>query len=192
MRLASAIAAPVALIGGWTIAAQLQPASYDPVTDTISALAGYGATDRLVMTGALVIVGVSHAVTASQIPEARTVGRCIYAVGAAATLAVAALPLPVEGTSPAHAMAATVAFGALGAWPLFAYRPDAKAWALRRRASIAAGGVLLGLVGAFAISQQVDHIVGLTERIAAGAQALWPLVVVISLRRSEREPQQGR
>ena len=31
--------APVLLVGGWTIAATLQPPSFDPVTDMVSALA---------------------------------------------------------------------------------------------------------------------------------------------------------
>jgi hypothetical protein len=40
----SAAAAPVLLVGGWTLAAGLQPGSFDPVADTISALAAVGAT----------------------------------------------------------------------------------------------------------------------------------------------------
>ena len=44
----SAVAAPVLLIGGWTVAAGLQP-RFDPVADTVSALAAIGATDRWVM-----------------------------------------------------------------------------------------------------------------------------------------------
>ena len=36
---ASATAAPVALIGGWTLAATRQPEAYDATRDTISALA---------------------------------------------------------------------------------------------------------------------------------------------------------
>ena len=35
----SSTAAPVLLVGGWTVAAGLQPRSFNPVTSTISALA---------------------------------------------------------------------------------------------------------------------------------------------------------
>lgn len=42
----SSAASPVLLIGGWTLAAALQPPSFNPVTDTVSALAAIGATDR--------------------------------------------------------------------------------------------------------------------------------------------------
>ena len=41
----SAAAAPVLLIGGWTVAAGLQP-HFDPVSDTVSALAAVGTPDR--------------------------------------------------------------------------------------------------------------------------------------------------
>ena len=39
----SASLAPVAFIGGWTLAATRQPAAYDATRDTISALAAHGA-----------------------------------------------------------------------------------------------------------------------------------------------------
>jgi len=42
---AAASAAPVLLIGGSFVATAMQPASYNPVRDTISELAGQGATD---------------------------------------------------------------------------------------------------------------------------------------------------
>jgi hypothetical protein len=37
--LVSSVAAPVLLVAGWTAATSLQSASFDPVTDTVSALA---------------------------------------------------------------------------------------------------------------------------------------------------------
>ena len=53
----SATAAPIALIGGWTVAATRQPEAYDATRDTISALAAHGADDRWLMTAALAVVG---------------------------------------------------------------------------------------------------------------------------------------
>ena len=55
----SSVAAPVLLIGGWTVAAGLQP-RFDPVADTVSALAAIGATDRWVMTLVFLLVGVCY------------------------------------------------------------------------------------------------------------------------------------
>jgi len=57
-------ASPVLLAGGWTAAAGLQPQSYDPVADTVSALAALGATDRWVMTIAFVAASICEFVTA--------------------------------------------------------------------------------------------------------------------------------
>ena len=47
-------AAPVLLIGGWTLAAGLRPDRFDSVKDTISDLAAVDAPNRWVMTAALV------------------------------------------------------------------------------------------------------------------------------------------
>jgi len=42
----SAAIAPALLIGGWTVAAALQPSSFDAMTRTVSSLAALGATDQ--------------------------------------------------------------------------------------------------------------------------------------------------
>jgi len=55
--------APVLLVGGWTVAAGLQPGSFNAVVSTISSLAAREATDRWVMTLALAGVGARYAVT---------------------------------------------------------------------------------------------------------------------------------
>lgn len=56
--------APLLLIAGWAISAALEGAGYDPVTQTISVLAAYGASGSWVMTGAFLEVGVCHLLTA--------------------------------------------------------------------------------------------------------------------------------
>lgn len=184
--LISAVTAPIALIGGWTAAAARQPGGFDSFTDTISALAARGATDRWLMTSALVTLGCCHVATAVALRPAGQVGRGILAFGGLATVAVAAWPLPEVGSSTAHKLAASLAFGALGIWPLGAFRRTAEThWALRARPNLAASAALLGLVGWFVVSQQHDTAVGLAERVAAGAQAIWPLVVVASLVRAQ-------
>ena len=53
----TALLAPVVLVGGWLIAGALQPASYSPMRQTMSVLAGHSGTDRWVMTTALLLVG---------------------------------------------------------------------------------------------------------------------------------------
>lgn len=180
--LASAGAAPVLLIGGWTLAAALQPAGYDAVRDTISALAARGAADRWVMTSALAGVGACHVVTAAGLRPARVAGRLVLAGGGVATILIAAFPQPIRGDAVAHTIAAAAAFVALGAWPSFAARSGSSGpRLLRRGASTAATVALLALVVWFAAELHGGQR-GLAERAAAGAQALWPLAVVVTAR----------
>lgn len=184
-RLSSA-AAPLLLIGGWSLAAGRQPSGFDSATDTISALAGLGATDRWLMTVALAGVGICHLVTALGLRAAAAPGRAMLAVGGLATVLVAAFPLPYSGSSPAHTASATAAFVALAVWPALSWRrepqrPPVPA-GLRLPVPVAAAAVLLGLLGWFAMALSDSDRVGLAERVAAGAQALWPLLVVLSAR----------
>ena len=165
----SAGVAPVALIGGWSLAASRQPASYHAVEDTISALAAHGATDRWIMTAGLAVLGVCHMTTASGLTEANISGRALLAAGGAATAAVAALPQPAAG----HLPAAAVGFVALALWPAASRVPGP-------RAACMATAVLLVLLGWLAIELRRGHVVGLSERLLAGAEAFWPLVVALA------------
>ncbi len=178
----SSIGAPVFLIGGFAVAARLQPAAYDSGRDTISSLAGLGAQHRWVMTLGLVGLGGCQLITALGLRPAARVGRLLLALGGIATLLVSALPLPRVGTSQSHGIAALVAFLALALWPAFAPGSSATEvpWGLRRRVGIGATVLLLLLVGWFGLTLLEEHLVGLAERIAAGAEAVWPLAVVIS------------
>ncbi len=173
--IASAAVAPMALIGGWMWAQTRQPDGFDPTTDTISALAAQGAQDRWIMTTGLFVLGVCHVVTAAGLPEAARSGRLLLATGGLATIVVAASPQP----SPVHSPAAAVAFVALTFWPALSRLP-------RPAVGIAATLVLLGLLCWFGVEVRGGHWLGLSERLLAGAQALWPLAVVVSIAVSER------
>lgn len=176
----SSATAPVALIGGWTLAARRQPAGFDSTVETISALAARDATDRWLMTAALVCVGVCHVVTALGLSRAAATGRVLLGVGGVATMLVAVFPLPAAGPAPEHAVSALVAFGALAVWPAFAWRRHGDHPAvLRPGVSITAALVLIGLVAWFAATLAAGGPVGLAERFAAGAQACWPLAVTL-------------
>lgn len=180
----SSAAAPVLLIGGWRLAAAHQPGGFDPVTETISALAARGADDRWIMTTGLAGVGVCHLATALGLRTAATSGRALLATGGAATLAVAASPQPVSGGSPAHVAAAAIAFPALALWPALAWRRSTRPG---RAASLTAAAGLLGLLGWFG-AEFFAHgpRIGLAERALAGVQALWPLAAVLLARRSRQ------
>jgi hypothetical membrane protein len=170
--------APIVLIGGWTLAASLQPARYSQSSQTISALAARGAHDRLVMTAALALLGLCYLATSVGVRAAALPGRLALALGGLATVAVAAFPQPRHGSAAAHVISATIGFVALALWPALAGRGDG--WfALSRRTSIAASLVLLALLGWFGVALG-GHDVGLAERFLAGAQSLWPVVVAVS------------
>lgn len=176
--LVSAAVAPIALIGGWTIAADRQRDGYNAISQTISALAAHGAHDRAVMTTGLAALGGCYLITAAGLRPARRAGRIALALGGAATLAVAAFPQPRGGSSGAHTTSAAIAFFALTAWPALAARRGAGS-ALAPRTSYAASSILLGLLVWFGAALDGDH-VGLAERFLAGAQSLWPLAVVLA------------
>jgi len=188
--LVSAAAGPVLLVGGWTLAESRQPPNYDPVRDTISALAAQGATDRWIMTSALAGLGACYLITAAGLGPAKAAGRCVLAIGGVGTMLVAAFPQPVEGNSVAHTVAATVAFVALAVWPACAARRRPCPGLLTPTVSAMATLGLLGLVGWFALELHGGQR-GLAERGAAAAEALWPLAVVFTARRFLRRSAEG-
>jgi hypothetical membrane protein len=166
----SAALAPVALIGGWSLARLRQPPGYDPARDSISALAAHGAADRWIMTAGLAVLGACHVVTASGLREAAVPGRALLALGGVATLVVAVLAQPAAG----HIPAAATAFVALALWPAAALVP-------RRRTGYLASATLLGLLGWLVVELHRSDLLGLTERVLAAAEAGWPLVVALTL-----------
>ena len=117
--LVSAVAAPVSMIGGWTLAGSRQQ-SFDAVGETISALAASGATAPWIMSAALAGTGIAHVVTAAGLRPVPRAARALQALGGAATVVVAALPVDVWPR--AHGAAAAVGFGALALWPACAWR----------------------------------------------------------------------
>ncbi|MGH8376789.1 MAG: DUF998 domain-containing protein [Pseudomonas sp.] len=177
----SSACAPVLLIGGWRLAAARQPGGFDSASQTISALAARGATDRWIMTTALAGVGVCYVVTAAGLRPVAVPGRLLLAAGGLATIWVAASPQPVTGDSTAHAAAAVTAFFALSVWPALAARRCAKPGP---GVLLSAAVGLLGLLGWFGIEYfSKGARIGLSERVLAGAQALWPLAAVLLTRR---------
>jgi hypothetical membrane protein len=193
--LLSATAAPVLLIGGWTLAAAQQRVRFDPVVETISALSARGADDRWIMTAALAGLGVCHVVTAAALRPAAAAGRLVLAGGGIATILVAAFPLPADdsGSTP-HGVFAGAGFVTLAVWPALAVRRSADTpTVLRPAAGVPAAAVLLGLVVWFGAELAADRgLVGLSERAAAGAQALWPLATVALARREIARARRNR
>ncbi len=179
----SATVAAVALIGGWTFAARMQPAGFDSTRDSISALAAVGTPHRAVMTTALLVTGLAHIVTAWALgPAARAWGRRLLALAGVATLGVAAVPLPERGQlSVAHLVVAGSAFVLLALWPWFAARPDG-APPLRPRVARTATAILAVAVAGLPVGLQTGaSTFGLQERVVSAALVLWPLVTALEV-----------
>jgi len=183
----SSVAAPVLLIGGWTVAAGLQPRSFNPVADTISALAAEDATDRWVMTFALLGLGACYVVTALALRPAASPGRLILAIGGVATILVAANPEPAGSGSLPHTVWAATAFIAVAVWPAVSLgRGPSVPRGLRPPACVSGTAIMLGLLVWFYVELSMGgrHL-GLTERVLAGAEAVWPLAVILTCYRSQ-------
>lgn len=178
---AAACAAPVLLIGGFSVATAIQPPSYNPVRDTISELAGQGATDSWVMTSALAGVGLCFLLTAIGLQSARPVGRALLAAGGAAVLLIAVFRQPHRGYSLPHELAVIAAGLTCCTWPVFASHRRHPALLLTRTPSIAAAGVSLGLAAWYSLESH-GALLGLAERCAAAAPPLWLLAVAVTTR----------
>ena len=102
-----------------------------------------------------------------------------------ATILVASFPQPDGGTSDRHGVVATIASSALAVWPALATRREARvSWPLRPAVSAAVSIVLIGLLVWFALELEREMLAGLSERVAAGAEALWVGAAAAALRRS--------
>lgn len=176
----SSVLASVALVGGWTWAADLVGDGFDPRAESISALASLATPHRWVMTSALVVTGLAHVVTAWALGSARRTGRILLAAAGVATLGVAAVPLPSRTeSSAAHTAVATLAFGLLALWPVFAATDDGPA-VLRRRVAWPAGAVLVAAVLSLAVGLSGSAF-GLHERVVAVLTVLWPVVTAVGV-----------
>jgi predicted phosphodiesterase len=175
----SATLAVLALVGGWTWAAAVQPGGFDSGAESISALAASGTPHRWIMTTGLVVTGLAHLVTAWALVPARRAGRALLAAGGVATVAVAALPLPSRtGSSVAHTVVATTSFALLAVWPWFAARPGGP-WALLNRVARPAAGLLVVAVASLGLGLGAA-LFGLHERVVAFLTVAWPLVTAVS------------
>jgi hypothetical protein len=181
----SSAAPPVVLAAGWTIAAFFQSRPYDPVADTVSALAGTGATDRWVMTLAFALAGACEIVTGLALRPAGITGRLMLAAGGTAGVMVAQYPVHMgDGAPGSHIAWAVTGLAALAVWPALASRHgQAVPWALRPEVTVRVTVVLLILLAWFGLELLTSGgLAGLAERVLGEAQSAWPFAAVMSCR----------
>ena len=191
----SPVAAPVLMVAGWTAAAGLQPRPVNPVSETVSALAAVGATDRWVMTLTFVLVGACDVITALALRPAGLPGRLMLLAGAVAGMLLAANPEHPGTRFPVpHMICAAIGGAGVVAWPAGAWRRGPSVpWALRPAVSATAVAVLLALAAWFGMELiSGGGQAGLAERIFGAGQSLWPLLVVASCRLAARKTTRQR
>jgi hypothetical protein len=138
---------PFLLTGGGLAVGALQPASYNPIRDTVSVMAGHAGTDRWVMTSALLLVGGCHLVTAAGLGAIRVPARVLLILAGLSSIGIAASPEPMVGSTPQHL--AWTSFGAviITVWPAFTARPGSpQPLILSRRGSALVTAVFLALL----------------------------------------------
>jgi hypothetical membrane protein len=181
----SAALSPVLIVAGWLVSDAVQPASYSPLRQTVSVMAGFAGTDRWIMTWALFLVGACHLVTAAGLAGIRPPARLLLLVAGLSSIGIAACPEPVHGSTPAH-----LAWTALGAvtiavWPAFARgRGTLRPLLLTARWSAVMTAIFVGLLAWLVIETQGGSLLGLAERLSSAVQISWPFIVAVALRRS--------
>ena len=186
--IASSALSPVLLVGAWAIADGIQPATYSPMRQTMSVLAGHAATDRWLVTGAVFLVSVGLLLTALGLSGMRTSARVVLAVSGVSGIGIAASPEPAHGTTLQHLVWTVVGGVALAIWPAFvARRRPARPWSLvlSVHGSATATAVFVALLGWVFIEAHGGSSLGLAERVTTGVQLSWPLFVALALRRSQ-------
>jgi hypothetical protein len=184
---------PVVLAAGWLMAGALQPASYSPMRQTMSALAGHSATDRWVMTAALLLVGSCQMATGAGLTSVRMPARILLILTGLSTLGIAATPEPVTGPTPGHLAFAVSCVVTTAIWPvLVARRAAAPPWILSVHGCAAVTVIFAGLSCWLLIALRAGGgDVGMVERLTSEAQGLFPLVVALALRRPVAGRQPG-
>jgi Protein of unknown function (DUF998) len=182
----TALLAPVVLAGGWLIAGALQPATYSPMRQTMSVLAGDSGTDRWVMTAALVLVGGCQIATGAGMTPVRMPARILLIVTGISTLGVAATPEPAMGPTGRHLAFAVSCVVTTAVWPvLVARRGPARPWILGIYGCGTATLVFAGLsCWLLVVARDGGGDLGMAERLTSAAQGLFPLVVALALRRA--------
>ena len=185
----TALLAPVVLVGGWLMADALQPASYSPMRQTMSALAGQPATDRWVMTAALLLVGSCQIATGAGLTAVRMPARIVLILTGLSTLGVAATPEPATGPTSRHLAFAVSCVVTTAVWPvLVARRAPAQSWILSACGCATVTVLFAGLSCWLLIAARYGSgDLGMVERLTAAVQGLFPLVVALALRQTARD-----
>jgi len=185
----TALLAPVVLVGGWLIAGALQPASYSPMRQTVSVLAGHSGADRWVMTAALLLVGSFQIATGAGLTGVGMPARILLIVTGLSTLGIAATPEPATGPTWRHLAFALSCVVTTAVWPaLVARRAPPRAWILSVCGCVTVT-MIFAVLSCWLLIAARDGggDLGMVERLTSAVQGLFPLVVALAVRQTARE-----
>ena len=178
----SAGLAPVLATGGWLVAEAVQPASYSPIRETVSVLAGHAGTDRWIMTGSLFLVGGCQLVTAAGLAGVGVPARVVLAVAGLCSIGIAVSPEPARGSTPQHLAWTSLGAVALAVWPAFvARRAPPRPLILSSYGRAVVIALFFALLGWLVIETQGGSDLGLAERVFLSTETCWPFIVAIAL-----------
>ncbi|MFE5667142.1 DUF998 domain-containing protein [Streptomyces niveus] len=182
--LLSASGAPVLLVGASAISQVLQGPTYNPVVETLSILASYGARGYWLMTGILLVLGACYMATAHGLREAALPGRIALAGGGLAAMTLTLVPAPLTGGALSHGAVAATGFVLLAIWPALAarHRRRPAPWGLRFTVALVATALMCLCALWFVFELREGKAPGIAERVVTVVQAVWPLVVAVSCR----------
>jgi len=178
--------APVVLVGGWLAAGALQPASYSPMRQTMSVLAGHAGASPWVMTAALLVVGSCQIATGAGLAGVRVPARILLILTGLSTLGIAASPEPASGPTPRHLVFAVSCAVTTAVWPaLVAGRAPGRSRILSAGSCATVTLAFAGLSCWLLIAARYGAgNLGLAERLTSAVQGLFPLVVALALRQN--------
>lgn len=177
--------APVLVIGGPLAAGVVQPSSYSPLRDTVSALAGQSGAQAWIVTSALFVVGGSYLATAMGLTGLRWPARILLAVAGLSSIGIAASPEPAAGSTPQHLAWTALGAATITVWPAFtARRGPGQPLILTARGAAVVTAVFLALLGWLLLEARDGTLLGLSERVMSAVQTSWPFIVALAMRRT--------
>jgi len=176
---------PVLATGGWLIAGAVQPASYSPIRETVSVMAGHAGTDRWIMTGALFLVGGCQLVTAVGLVGVGVPARILLGVAGLCSIGIAVSPEPTRGSTPQHLAWTSLGAVVLAVWPAFvARRAPPRPLILSSYGRAVVTAVFMALLGWLVIETQGGSDLGLAERLFLSIETCGPFIVAVALRQT--------
>jgi hypothetical membrane protein len=183
----SAALSPVLVAAAWLSADAVQPASYSPIRQTLSVLAGRAGTDRWVMTVALFLVGGCYLVTAAGLRRLGNRATVLLVVAGLSSICVAVNPEPAHGSTPQHLAWTALGEVAIAIWPAsIIRRPSSRTPIPSVVVLTAMTAASLALLGWLVIETQQGNALGLAERLSLSAQTSLPFFVALLLWRTDR------